>query len=41
MPVDCVCLAYQNLITMYIGNICDRGRFQCMGFLETPFMKTI
>ena len=26
---------------MYIGNLCDSGRFQCMGFLETPFIKII
>ena len=29
---------YQNLVTMYIGNLCDSGRFQSMGFLETPFI---
>ena len=36
LPYD---ILYQNLVTMYIGNQCDSGRFHSMGFLETPFIK--
>ena len=32
-------ILYQNLITMYIGNLCDSGRFHSMGFLEKLFIK--
>ena len=38
LPYD---ILYQNLVTMYIGNLCDSGRFHSMGFLETPFIKII
>ena len=41
LPYD---ISYQNLVTMYIGNLCDStdsGRFHSMGFLETPFIKII
>ena len=32
-------ILYQNLVTMYIGNLCDSGRFHSMGFLEKLFIK--
>ena len=31
-------ILYKNVVTMYIGNLCDGGRFHSMGFLETPFI---
>ena len=31
-------ILYQNLVTMYIGNLCDSGRFHSMGFLEKLFI---
>ena len=32
-------ILYQNLVTMYIGNLCDSGRFHSMGFLEKLCIK--
>ena len=32
-------ILYQNLVTMYIGNICDSGRFHSMSFLKKLFIK--
>ena len=28
-------ILYSNLVTMYIGKLCDRGRFNSTGFQET------
>ena len=38
LPYD---ILYQNLLTMYIGNLCNSCRFHSMGFFDTPFIKII
>ena len=34
-------ILYQNLVTMYIGYLCDSGRFHSMGFLEKLFIQIV